>query len=246
MENNTLMHHGILGQKWGVRRFQNSDGSLTSAGRKRRGQNGDAQPSGKKEKKDKRRSKSSTENNTESVDRKKQRILKSRSAKELYDNADLFDTKELQEAYNRLALERNIKSLSPKEVSRGESFVNNTIKWTNKASDLINAGTKVYNSVNTVSKLFGDNTVEVPAKTKYKNKPVSKMTDKELSDAVTRMAREKNYNSLLKDLENANNPKRTITKNLIGDISELTDEQIKEINDRLDLEKRVVDKLSNR
>lgn len=30
-----LYHHGIRGQKWGVRRFQNPDGSLTSAGRKR-------------------------------------------------------------------------------------------------------------------------------------------------------------------------------------------------------------------
>lgn len=32
---NSLSHHGIKGQKWGVRRFQNPDGSLTDEGRKR-------------------------------------------------------------------------------------------------------------------------------------------------------------------------------------------------------------------
>lgn len=34
-DENSLEHHGVLGMKWGVRHYQNSDGSLTSAGKRR-------------------------------------------------------------------------------------------------------------------------------------------------------------------------------------------------------------------
>ena len=34
---NELQHHGIKGMKWGRRRYQNADGSLTAAGKKRYG-----------------------------------------------------------------------------------------------------------------------------------------------------------------------------------------------------------------
>lgn len=34
MDNAYLCHHGVKGQKWGVRRYQNKDGSLTDEGRR--------------------------------------------------------------------------------------------------------------------------------------------------------------------------------------------------------------------
>ena len=35
MVTDILMHHGIKGQRWGIRRYQNPDGSLTKDGKER-------------------------------------------------------------------------------------------------------------------------------------------------------------------------------------------------------------------
>lgn len=42
MDNNELQHWGIKGMKWGVRRYQNKDGTLTAAGKKRYKDNADS------------------------------------------------------------------------------------------------------------------------------------------------------------------------------------------------------------
>lgn len=45
LEIRELYHHGIKGQRWGIRRFQNEDGSLTAEGRQRYGVNDSGQMS---------------------------------------------------------------------------------------------------------------------------------------------------------------------------------------------------------
>lgn len=137
MDNRELTHWGIKGMKWGIRRYQNKDGSLTPAGKKRYGD--------------------STENDVDDINVKKQKILKSRSARELYKNADLFTDQELQSAYNRLNLERNIANLAPKEISRGEQFVNNVVTWGRKVNDVADVGIKTYNNVAKLYNTFSEN-----------------------------------------------------------------------------------------
>lgn len=128
MDNNELYHFGIKGMKWGIRRTPIQLGHATKNKNQRKN---DKQALIKKAK----------------IDKKKREVLKSRSAKELYKYANLFDTRELQEAYNRLQLERNIQNLVPKEVKKGQNFTQKIIKSGRTVSDLLDTGTKLYNNV---------------------------------------------------------------------------------------------------
>lgn len=111
-----LYHHGILGMRWGIRRYQNADGSLTAAGRKRRTQLEGELSKLPLEKK----SEDSTGHATSSTTKPKHKSVNDMSDDELA-NA----TRRLQAEKNYLDLQRQVSSLTPQQKSKGREFAEN-------------------------------------------------------------------------------------------------------------------------
>lgn len=117
-----IKHHGIKGQKWGVRRYQNEDGTLTSAGKKRYGtqENFERQYPIDKKKSDistinsgKEATKNAKDinNNLKTLEKektsKRQKVANKQIEEAARDDARRMTDQELREAVNRLNMEEN-------------------------------------------------------------------------------------------------------------------------------------------
>lgn len=103
-----LYHHGVRGQKWGIRRYQNRDGSLTPAGRRRAAKLKDqyTELTGKRLIK-----KSATKVTKPAVEEKPKKIR------------DLSD-EDLRSKVNRLQMEKQAIQLEKDLAPRGKKFIN--------------------------------------------------------------------------------------------------------------------------
>lgn len=106
MDNNSLTHHGIKGQRWGIRRFQTKSGSLTALGRKRYSDDSDG-----------------GENNQKGSGSKGGSSSGSSKPKSIGE----MNNDELREAITNLQLQRQYKQLvsemNPQKVSKGKEFI---------------------------------------------------------------------------------------------------------------------------
>lgn len=141
MNQNELYHFGIKGMRWGVRRYQNADGSLTAAGKKKYGTKTNfekvksaklkAQGKDPKSIREKERAKANarTQKEIDKYTKKKKNkdadIDEEKKTKSIKDMSD----DELREKVNRMQLERNaydlnrqLSSLNPKQVSKGKQL----------------------------------------------------------------------------------------------------------------------------
>lgn len=111
-----IEHHGIIGQKWGVRRYQNKDGSLTSAGKKRveklKGELDKLEPS-KKE---------SSSGQNEKITSKQASVPK-KATKPATKSLSEMSNAEIQAKIDRINLETRYKALTAPQKSRGKRMM---------------------------------------------------------------------------------------------------------------------------
>lgn len=111
-----IAHHGILGQKWGIRRYQNEDGSLTEEGKRRIYGNGRYESASNRMK----RAKKTVQYNKkiESAEKKLEKSLERDDDEKIQKNkANLDYLKKTRDIY--------MKDLSKEEIELGEKYIQN-------------------------------------------------------------------------------------------------------------------------
>lgn len=165
-----LQHHGIKGMRWGIRRFQKKDGSLTLIGRKRYAKN----PPGEDDDNVKKTSATSDSDDdqakkapaksesTDDYEARKAKALKSGTVEEVLEFKNDLTPQQRTEAYNRLQWEQNMKNLAPKQVDEGKNRADQFFKNVDTIAGYADMSAKAWNTFANFYNAFSDSDVSLP------------------------------------------------------------------------------------
>ena len=151
-----LEHHGIKNQKWGVRRFQNPDGSLTAAGRIRYGVTGAAKAAFKVGKKLGSATASAARAGVKKAKenayaKKKEKVSQTREG--VLKNKKMFTADELKALENRFKIEDEMSEAS---LRHGQAVAKTVSQYANTTRDVLSAFQTGGNAVSAITKAFAD------------------------------------------------------------------------------------------
>ena len=206
---NELYHHGIKGMHWGIRRYQNPDGSLTDLGRKKL-----LKSDGTLNRKGKRKLgkdyQYTDQYKKETAEERRARTLKSNDPNVVYANRDVLSTPEIRERMDRIRVEGELSKMAESTKKTGMDKVNSIIKAGKKLDELyqltntpLGKAVKKKRGIDEAEKEFDIDSV-------YKNR--NKLKSADLKDAVDRIRNERTIKKYLDDRDADEAAKRAAEK----------------------------------